>query len=227
MNFFESAMDAVAVWEGGWSDHKSDPGGLTRWGWTLKTLIAKAIDVNGDGRVNGQDLADMTKAEARALYRVHFWDAIAGDVLPGPLAMLVFNSAINQGPGRAAKFLQGAVGAKADGAIGPRTLDAVADHWDADPIAVMREFLTRQMLHYTSLAIFATFGRGWTRRTMDFALIAGEALALDTFDASLPAPDVDPAPPAPDPAPPQRREPSTAWDRIVASLARGSMKWDR
>ena len=36
----------------------------------------------------------------------------------------VFDTAINSGPGRAAKFLQEVVGVTADGAIGPRPLAA-------------------------------------------------------------------------------------------------------
>ncbi|MBW4709564.1 hypothetical protein KX928_17395 [Roseobacter sp. YSTF-M11] len=218
MDYFESAMDTVAIWEGGWSDHKDDPGGLTRWGWTLKTLVAKAIDVNMDGRVDARDLHDLTKSEARRLYRVHFWDAISGDLLPGPLAMLVFNSTVNQGPGRAAKFLQRAAGVKRDGAIGPRTLAAVSDKWNADPLAIMREFLTWQLLHYTSLAIFVTFGRGWTRRTMDFALVAGgEAATMkeSAIEDVIPHGTVTVAPVAP------HRRPSTAWERIVAALSGG------
>lgn len=227
MDYFDDAMDVIAEWEGGWSDHKSDPGGLTRWGWTLKTLAAKAIDVNLDGRVDAQDLRDMTRDDARDLYRVHFWDAIEGDELPGPLAMLVFNSAVNQGARRAAKFLQRAAGAKEDGVIGPNTLDAADVAWMHDPAALMREFLTAQMLHYTSLAIFATFGRGWVRRTMDLAILAAEALALDTIKGVMEIPEPEPAPepaPAPeprhDPARP-RRQASSAWRRVVGAFFGG------
>lgn len=177
-NDYDAAADVVARWEGGWSDHKADPGGLTRWGWTLKALAALGVDLTGDGKVDRADLAAMSAEDARRLYRAHYWQPAGCDALPGPLALLVFNAAVNTGPSRAARFLQLAVGVTADGVIGPRTLAAVAAAWARSPRAVMREYLSRQMLHYTGLASFATFGLGWVRRTVDVAMTSARWHAL-------------------------------------------------
>lgn len=222
MNDFESASRWLEPWEGGWSDHAKDPGGLTRWGWTLKSLVAKRLDINADGRIDRADLEAMTKTDAARLYKVHYWDAVRGDELPPPLALLAFNSSVNQGPGRAARFLQTAVGAKADGAIGPKTLAAVSAAWLADPRKVQREFLTAQFLHYSGLASFITFGRGWTRRTVDVALTseawrleaAAEAATIEGEAIEVAAAPVEVEPPAISPPP----VPSEFWGRLVAVL---------
>lgn len=174
-DFFYTWHDFVKRWEGGWANDKHDPGGLTKWGVTIRTIIAKGLDFNGDGAVNNAYLRDMTEAQAVDLYRSDYWDVVRCGELPPPLALLVYNASVNQGPGRAAKFLQHAVGAAVDGRIGPNTMAAVAESWAENPRDVLQEFVARQAVHYSSLSIVARFGLGWFRRLSD-ALI----LAVDT-----------------------------------------------
>ena len=69
--------------------------------------------------------------------------------------------AVNSGSGRAAKALQKIVGAKQDGAIGPKTLQAVANYEAAQTIGKLHD--SRQKF-YEELSQFKTFGHGWTRR---------------------------------------------------------------
>ena len=161
---FARSLAFLRRWEGGWSNHPSDPGGLTRWGITLKTLKALGMDVNGDGVIDGEDLASMTEEEAAAIYRLRYWDKTSCDLLPGGLDLAVFDSAVNQGPARAVKFLQKAVGTKPDGVIGPKTVAAIA----GQPVpAVLTDFMARRAVHYSSLVIVAVFGLGWFRRMFD------------------------------------------------------------
>lgn len=169
---FETCMDFVEKWEGGWANDKADPGGLTYLGVTIRTVIAKGLDFNGDGIVNADDLRAMTKDQARALYRSDYWDACRCDDLPDALALLVFNSSVNQGPGRAARFLQTVVGTAVDGQIGPATLAATQKAWAASPAKVIRRFAARQVVHYSSLSIATRFGLGWYRRLFDAAIVA-------------------------------------------------------
>ena len=84
-----------------------------------------------------------------------------GDDLPAGVDLCVVDCAVNAGPGRAAIFLQQAVGAKADGQIGPGTLKAVSEY---DPKKIIEKFCDLREAHYKSLPIFATFGKGWMRR---------------------------------------------------------------
>ena len=161
---FDRSLAVVRRWEGGWSNHPSDPGGLTRYGITLKLLKGLRIDFNGDGVIDGKDLAAMTESQAAMIYRRRFWDKARCDQLPRGLDLAVFDSAVNQGPARAVKFLQKAVGAKADGLIGPKTLAAVARK---PASAVLTDVMARRAVHYSSLAIVAVFGLGWFRRMFD------------------------------------------------------------
>lgn len=170
LDIFALAMQFVRYWEGGWSNHKADPGGLTKWGVTIKTIIAKALDFNGDGKVNEKDLADMTPAQAESLYRTDYFDKVRGADLPPAVAILAFDAAVNQGPGRAGRWLQetaGMTGKDVDGVIGDQSVARIARAFAADERAFLREFQVRRALHYSSLSSFVTFGRGWFRRLID------------------------------------------------------------
>lgn len=173
MDAFDLAHRFVKRWEGGWSDHPADPGGLTRWGITLRALRAFGVDLNRDGRIDRADLAAMTEAEAAAFYRRHYWDAIQGDRLPPALALVLYDAAVNQGPGRAIRWLQAALGARVDGIIGPETRGRLAIHWPTHQREILRDVLAARALHYSGLAQLAVFGRGWFRRLAACALTAG------------------------------------------------------
>ncbi|HSG62644.1 MAG TPA: putative peptidoglycan-binding domain-containing protein, partial [Pseudomonadales bacterium] len=86
---------------------------------------------------------------------------VKGDDLPAGVNYCVFDAAVNSGTGRAAKWLQEAVGAVADGAIGPNTLAKVAAH-DAD--SLVNAYCDIRLNFLKSLKTFDTFGKGWTRR---------------------------------------------------------------
>ncbi len=72
----------------------------------------------------------------------------------------VFDWQVNSG-NRSAKALQRNVGAKTDGAVGPMTLQAVANH---DPEDIIRNMHSSRDTFYRSLKLFDRYGRGWTRR---------------------------------------------------------------
>jgi len=117
---FARALALVLKSEGGWSDNPVDPGGATMKGVTLANFrrYVKA-DASKD------DLRKISDAQLATVYRRFYWDAVAGAELPGGVDYAVFDFAVNSGPGRAAKYLQAAVGAAQDGRIGPATLSAV------------------------------------------------------------------------------------------------------
>lgn len=156
---FSAALAEVLRHEGGYVDHPSDPGGATNLGITINTLR----DWRG-GEVSKADVEALTEEEAAKIYRALYWDRIGGDDLPPALAFMVFDAAVNHGPGRAAQFLQRAVGAKPDGAVGPKTIAAAQA---ADPLAALIEVAAERMLFYAGLRHFAQFGRGWSRRLMN------------------------------------------------------------
>jgi lysozyme family protein len=155
---FARSLSHVLAHEGGYVDHPDDPGGATHFGVTLATLQAWR------GRaVTKADVRALTKAEAGEIYKARYWDACRCDELPGPVAFIVFDAAVNHGVSRAVRILQEALGVVADGRIGPETLRAAAS---ADTPALVQEIAARRMVLYGSLSHFRTFGLGWSRRLM-------------------------------------------------------------
>lgn len=162
---FPAALAAILKYEGGWTNNPADPGGATNLGVTQKTLS----DWLGR-RASIAEVRMLTPETVAPIYKARYWDAIQGDALPAGVDLIVFDTAVNSGPGRAAKLLQGAVGTIADGSIGPATLAAVAAHSATD---IIDRFSAAHEAFYRGLPTFATFGKGWMNR-----LRAVHALAL-------------------------------------------------
>ncbi len=173
---FKAALAAVRRWEGGLVDHPADPGGLTKWGISLRFLRALGLDINGDGVVDGRDIRSLTEEQVAALYREHFWLKCRCPALPAGVDLAVFDCAVNQGPGRAVRFLQAALRVRVDGRLGPKTLAAAGRAVRGE---LLRDFMARRARHYSSLVNVAVFGLGWFRRLFD---IHAEALRVSLWD---------------------------------------------
>lgn len=147
------------AYEGGYVDHPDDPGGATNMGITIRTLSEEL----GYPATKLQVL-NLTRAEAQAIYERRYWRPIRGEDLPPGVDLSTFDYGINSGPSRAAKDLQRAVGAEVDGRIGDKTLKAVAL---IKPAEVVKAHCARRLAFVKSLAIWNTFGKGWSRRIAD------------------------------------------------------------
>lgn len=170
---FQRCAEIVLQSEGGFVNHRSDPGGATNLGITIGTL--------GDWRgteVTVEDVRNLTKEEAREIYRVRYWNPLNCDALPPGVDLVVYDFGVNAGPVRSARLLQKIVGVKEDGAVGPVTLSAVATRTPAD---LIRTFSERRLDYYRSLSTWETFGKGWSNRTLAVEKaateMAGEAKA--------------------------------------------------
>jgi lysozyme family protein len=145
---FDRCMAHVFKSEGGYVNHPSDPGGETNFG------ISKRSYPN-------EDIRNMTKERAAAIYRRDFWNPVRGDDLPAGLDLVAFDAAVNSGVSRGARWLQQALGVAADGKIGPATIEA-AKKSDVPAVIVGAISLRRGFLH--RLPTWGTFGKGWERR---------------------------------------------------------------
>lgn len=158
---FETCLKEVLKHEGGYVDHPQDPGGATNMGVTKKVWEEWV-----GHEVTKDDIKALTRDDVKPLYRKKYWNVCKCDDLPSGLDYVVFDIAVNSGTRRAAKFLQSAVGATADGVIGNGTLTCVA----RTPLSV-KELIDiicdRRERFYMSLDTFDTFGRGWLRRNED------------------------------------------------------------
>ncbi len=126
---FKLAHAFTAKWEGGLSEHKNDPGGITNHGVSLrflKQLEADAkkefekqaatcngsnawdspYDFNDDDIVNAEDIRACTKAQAAKLMCEKFWKPVQADSLPLALGMVLYDGAVNMGIYRSVSILQ-------------------------------------------------------------------------------------------------------------------------
>ena len=166
---FDAALAAVLHHEGGFVNHPDDPGGMTNLGVTKKVWeewVGHEVDEKA--------MRALTPEAVGPMYRKKYWDKIKGDDLPEGVDYAVFDAAVNSGPGRAAKWLQGCVGVEQDGGIGPKTLAAVAAF---DPKDLVEDYAKRRLSFLMDLPHWGTFGKGWSRRVTEVASVAGNMTA--------------------------------------------------
>ncbi len=171
---FKRSLKHVLVHEGGWADHPRDPGGATMKGVTLTTFRRHF----GENQ-SKTTLRNITDAQLGQIYRSGYWDKCHCDELPGGVDYAVFDAAVNSGPGRSAKWLQAAVGAKQDGGIGPKTLAKVKQQ---DLIEITNDICDRRLKFLRSLDTWSTFGNGWGRRVEGVRNTALEIADVETPD---------------------------------------------
>jgi lysozyme family protein len=166
---FETVLAAVLRHEGGYVDHPSDPGGRTNLGVTQKVWEEWV-----GHKVDEKAMRALTPELVSPLYKRKYWDKIKGDDLPSGVDYAVFDAAVNSGPGRAAKWLQGCVGVEQDGGIGPKTLAAVAKF---DPADLVEDYAKRRLSFLMDLPHWGTFGKGWGRRVAEVQTVASSMTA--------------------------------------------------
>ena len=153
---FAEALQKILVHEGGFSDHPLDPGGMTNLG------VTRRVWEEWTGHpVTVRQMIDLTPAKVAPMYRRKYWDKVHGDELPAGVDLVVFDAAVNSGPGRATKWLQACVGVEVDGDIGPKTLAAVNAF---DTAHLIDDYGRRRLAFLLDLPTWETFGKGWTKR---------------------------------------------------------------
>jgi len=156
---FDDALKAILHHEGGYVHHKLDPGGMTNLG------VTKRVWEEWVGHeVDEKAMRALTPETVGSMYKTKYWDKIRGDDLPTGVDYAVFDAAINSGPGRAAKWLQTAVGAVPDGAIGAGTLAKVGA---MDAKNIIEKYQETRLAFMQSLPTWEIFGKGWGRRVTE------------------------------------------------------------
>jgi lysozyme family protein len=150
---FKKALDIVLAFEGGHVDDSFDPGGETKYGISRRAYP-------------DLDIAGLTKKKAGEIYRADYWDACQCDDLPRGVDLVVFDAAVNQGPGFARRTLQRASGVTVDGIIGPQTLAAASPSKPGEITALACEVAAIRGQRYGKTRNFDRFGYGWMRRLM-------------------------------------------------------------
>lgn len=153
---YDFCLQQVLKYEGGYSNHKLDPGGSTMRGVTQDVYDGWRKSHNQAV----QSVKNISNDELQGIYRQLYWDKIRGDDLPSGLDLAVFDFAVNSGVSRASKYLQSIVGTPQDGIIGPVTIQAAKMY-------VAQALTDKRLGFMKSLSIWPTFGKGWQARIND------------------------------------------------------------
>ena len=154
---FLACLAQTLKWEGGYSNDKYDPGGATMHG-----IIQREYDsYRARKNLPKQSVRLISSSEEHEIYSHSYWDEVRADELPRGVDLVVFDAGVNSGPPRAVKFMQRALGVRADGRIGQVTLDAIAA---ADPDELVEAIMKQRRGFLKALKTFWRFGKGWMRR---------------------------------------------------------------
>lgn len=114
---FNKCCDLLLKDEGGYSNDPNDNGGATNLGITL---VDYRKHINSRGTPN--DVKNLTVAQARAIYKTKYWDALDCDNLPSGVDYTCFDYGVNSGLGRPRKALD-----KFKTLQGDKLIDAIND----------------------------------------------------------------------------------------------------
>ena len=177
MGMFTKAHKFTAKWEGGLVDHPADTGGITNHGVSLRWLRDQGVDagdIDGDGDIDADDIRELTAAQAAALFRERFWDPLRCDDYAQPVALALYDAAVNCGPAQAVRFAQRAVNAMGgqldvDGKLGALTrAELIVMGGDDDGYALASAICDQREAFYRRLAEskppLGVFLGGWLNR---------------------------------------------------------------
>lgn len=151
----EIAAEIIAR-EGGYVNDPDDPGGATKYGVTIGTMRRLGLDLTGDGHIGTADVKALSREQAAAIFKQHYFARPGIGKLPTLLHATVFDMYVNSGA-NAVKILQRLVSrmgfpARDDGMIGPRTAAAVVAAARAAPDHIVDAYGIERRNYYYAIA---------------------------------------------------------------------------
>ena len=145
---FDTIFDRLIGHESGYTSGENDPGGETNWGISKRSYPHLII-------------RQLTREQAKVIYKADFWDRLHGDTLPDGVAFQLFDFAANSGIETAVRYLQRALLVADDGRWGPISQAAMEAASESD--VIMR--LNAERLDFmTRLKNWPHASKGWARR---------------------------------------------------------------
>ena len=141
---FDKCFQWLMVDEGGYTNDPADSGGATKWGITI---IDYRKYIKKDA--TPEDVKTLTQAQAKAIYKSKYWDAVGGDSLPSGVDNACFNYGVLAGIGRPKADLKRFAGIKDP----HKLIDAVCDE--------MKQFLNNLASRRPK---DERFRKGWNNR---------------------------------------------------------------
>jgi len=151
---FSFAVEYVLQNEGGYSDHKDDGGGRTKWGITESTAVEYGLNFD-----------TLTLAEARSIYRDKYW--MFDGIRDRRLAAKCMDVIVNFGKAGGTRVLQAACGAEIDGIYGPDTEHRLLN---ANSEEMLERIASAALDRYADIVKHSptqvVFLKGWQRRAV-------------------------------------------------------------
>lgn len=165
MRDFKDYLKVILKHEGGYVNHPSDPGGVTKYGISLRFIQRNNIDINTDGRVDSKDIVEITIEEAAVIYKTYFWDKMRLEGISNDLLKLhLFDMGVNAGTRTAILLLQKMLGVVPDGIIGKNTIKAINNFREN----IINAYIVARLEYYHRLTVknpkLKVFLKGWTNR---------------------------------------------------------------
>jgi lysozyme family protein len=162
---FERALKFVLKSEGGFVNHPHDKGGKT-----MKGILQRVYDkYRDDKQEDRRCVREITDEEVEDIYYNEYWVPGKCYKFPWPLYAVHFDGCVNSGVGQASKWLQRAVGTKADGAIGPKTIMAYEAKVEEIGVDAIVQNILEQRDGFYKLLVYKdptqkSFINGWLNR---------------------------------------------------------------
>lgn len=187
---FEPIIKKTLENEGGFVDHKKDPGGATKHGVSLRWLLQLGDvdndgvlegDFDGDGDVDVDDIRKLELPDAIKLYREQWWEPNHyARIQSQQAAYKVFDFAINMGTRGSHRIMQRAVNRimadhlKVDGKLGPKSFQAIngicstkAPHRDFIQFVCAEALVRYVRIYEKDPSRYVVFLHGWSRRAFE------------------------------------------------------------
>ena len=164
---FDKCLEMLLGHEGGFTDDQDDRGnsmgdGHGNRGSTMYGVTSYNYARYTDKPAPPEVMLLLEHEDVAPIYKEKYWDRARCSDLDSGLDWSVFDFYVNAG-GNAAKQLQKIVGATRDGAIGPKTLQVVAEH---DTKKLIEQMHDARQSYYQSLGQ-EKYLRGWTNRNKE------------------------------------------------------------
>jgi lysozyme family protein len=153
---FDQIVENIIRREGGYTHHKSDPGGRTKYGISQRSYPHL-------------DIRSLTKEDAKRIYFEDYWNPSKVERIKSELRDTFFDMVVNMGQRRAVRILQKAINSKhktlkEDGLIGKKTI-AASKRISNSRLKVFRILYYADLVdRRPSLEVFIV---GWIRRAME------------------------------------------------------------